>query len=713
MKKYSTLLLLLAVVINFQCARTPSQKLVFSCSSDNDLYRVATDNGIPSKRYDSPKQAVESAANGSGVLILADNYPIKTTAIDSAVYELAVKKNLRLYVEFPLQLPGMKTGEIRKTHWERGVVTSDVFGDSLKKMRIVMIQDCHFVPVAATTPLLVVAKIAGFDTVVYGLDSTKTHPILFQHPAGNLLVSTTKLSQFVTGRYAPKQAWAQIWKMIFHWLQPGRPVPNLKWTSLVRASFKPDASLPRNARRNAIRRGVEWYSNSRLLMDKSWKEKFVQAKNYYDRVGPAPSQNLPAGDGSLGILEGFNAKIKYDGSQPIRWYQRADCSGEAAMAIALEGLVDSDKKHLSIAGNLLDFLYFNSNIQHGPRANPASPSYGLLGWDTTEHSSGVYYGDDNARAILGTLTAAAALKSGRWDEAALRVILANFRTSGPSGFRKPRIEEDDLQEHGWKYYWQKDITHYAPHYQAWIWACYLWLYNKTNYQPLLDRTKTGIRKMMQAYPDNWHWTNGLQQERARMVLPLAWLIRVEDTPEHRAWLKQITDDLLSFQDTCGAIREEIGHVGHGSYAPPKSNREYGTTEAPLIQENGDPLADMLYTSNFALFSLTEAAAATGEAQLKRAVEKLADFMIRIQVRSKAHPELDGAWFRAFDFNRWEYWASNADAGWGAWSTETGWTQGWIVSMLAMQELQTNLWDFTADSKIAKHFEKYQKMMLTF
>jgi hypothetical protein len=30
----------------------------------------------------------------------------------------------------------------------------------------------------------------------------------------------------------------------------------------------------------------------------------------------------------------------------------------------------------------------------------------------------------------------------------------------------------------------------------------------------------------------------------------------------------------------------------------------------------------------------------------------------VQVRSEGRPELDGAWFRAFDFKRWEYWASN-------------------------------------------------------
>jgi hypothetical protein len=382
------------------------------------------------------------------------------------------------------------------------------------------------------------------------------------------------------------------------------------------------------------------------------------------------------------------------------------------MAIALHGFLTDNQRDKKTAGNLQDWIYSNSSLQQGPRARPESPSFGFIDWFThSDENEGVYYSDDNARVILGTITTSAALNSDRWDEGLLKAILANFRTTGPAGFKPRRLEEPDLQDLGWEHYRNDEYYHYAPHFQSWIWAAYLWLYDKTKYEPLIELSETGIRNMMKAYPDEWHWTNGLQQERARMVLPLAWLLRVDDTPEHREWLYQITDDLLSFQDESGAISEDLGDVGHGKYAPPKSNAAYGTNEAPLIQENGDPVADMLYTSNFAFFSLTEAAAATGDAKLNEAVQKLADFLVRIQVRSEAHPELDGAWYRAFDFDRWEYWASNADAGWGAWSTETGWTQGWISTMLMFNELNTNLWDFTSESKIAIHFDKVGGQML--
>ena len=55
--------------------------------------------------------------------------------------------------------------------------------------------------------------------------------------------------------------------------------------------------------------------------------------------------------------------------------------------------------------------------------------------------------------------------------------------------------------------------------------------------------------------------NGVQLQKARMLLPLAWLVRVRDTPQHRAWLSRVADDLLRSQQPCGAIREQICDVG--------------------------------------------------------------------------------------------------------------------------------------------------------
>jgi hypothetical protein len=196
-----------------------------------------------------------------------------------------------------------------------------------------------------------------------------------------------------------------------------------------------------------------------------------------------------------------------------------------------------------------------------------------------------------------------------------------------------------------------------------------------------------------------------------MLLPLAWLVRVEDSPEHRNWLQKIADDLIANQSECGAIREQLGEAGKGGFPPPSSNEAYGTTEAPLIQTNADGVSDLLYTSNFAFLGLHEAAAATNEQIYRDAENKLAEFLCRIQIRSEKHPELDGGWFRAFDFNRWEYWASNADAGWGAWSIETGWTQSWITAVLGLRQIKTSVWDYTKESKVEQHFDALRKQMI--
>lgn len=199
---------------------------------------------------------------------------------------------------------------------------------------------------------------------------------------------------------------------------------------------------------------------------------------------------------------------------------------------------------------------------------------------------------------------------------------------------------------------------------------------------------------MAAYPDLWHWTNGIQQERARMVLPLAWLYRVSPTEEHRAWLERITSDIARNQVECGAIREELGDPSKGSFGAERCNADYGQNEAPLIFRNGDPVADMLYTCNFAVFALNEAACATGDPKIRKMADSLGEFLVRIQVRSESRKNVDGAWFRAFNYRNWDYWASNADAGWGAQSTLTGWIQSWIVATLALMEKGTSFWDVT-------------------
>jgi len=719
--------------------------LILACREDNDLYRVLADTGITCARFDTAQQALEYAPPGAGLMALADGYPDALTPIDPAFYDTAAENSLRLYVEFPAAIPGQSVGEPRGITWERGVVASNAFEPNLTNLRILAIHGCRFIPVPAENPHIAVARVAGFDSAIYGLPQ-ETFPNLYEHPRGNLLVSTTKLSQFVTARYAPVEAWRAIWRWILGWVMQGA-APQPLWTPTVRPSYAADDALPDDIEAQAFRRGVAWFQSARLLVHPSWEgvpERRLDALRHAAAGRPEP---LPEGDGSRGMIEGASGAIGPDGCQGWSTSLRNDCMGEASATMALGEALGVEPRGKTIARNLNDYIYgvfgacgppvtpntlpdevllgaqrsprvlpasqeprhFNSLIAQGSRADPASPSYGLLSWGTL--SPGVYYGDDNARSMLGTIAAAALLHTDRWDQGVLRCMLANLRTTGPQGFRDGRIDEEPLQENGWRHYWTTPRTHYAPHYEAWLWAALLWAYGRTGFAPFLERPRTALGLTMKAYPDEWRWTNGIQQERARMILPLAWLVRVEDTEEHRQWLRFMAQELLSHQDQSGAIREELGPPDKGSYGPPQSNEDYGTTEATLIQANGDPVCDLLYTTNFAFVGLHEAAAATGEPLYAEAEDRLARFLCRIQVRSELRPELDGGWFRAFEFRQWDYWGSSADLGWGVWSIESGWTQAWIASVLALRQLRTSLWELTANSAIRRHLNELVAIML--
>ena len=173
--------------------------------------------------------------------------------------------------------------------------------------------------------------------------------------------------------------------------------------------------------------------------------------------------------------------------------------------------------------------YSFKEFRDGPRNDPASPTYGLLGWAYTH--KWVYYGDDNARSILGTILAAKVLGTDKWNQKIAEAIDANFNTTGKNGFRGGRLHEQDIQQNGLEFYQNRDLINPHPHYESWIWACYLWQYANTGDSKYLNLTEKAISLTMAAYPDGWSWTNGIQQERARMLLPLAWLYRVSPTEE--------------------------------------------------------------------------------------------------------------------------------------------------------------------------------------
>ena len=188
-------------------------------------------------------------------------------------------------------------------------------------------------------PYLVLARIAGVDTADFGLTDAVAAPLLFDHPRGNLLVATTKLSNFITGRYMPEDAWRTIWQTILKRLQPDSPVAALHWTPTVRPSYGRDEPLPADVELQALRRSTDWLTTNRMLRHSTWSKEMMDWSLHYNNLHDMPGTNYPEGDGSLGIIEGFSSTIRADGSQPMRYAVRNDCMGEVAMQLALDAVV--------------------------------------------------------------------------------------------------------------------------------------------------------------------------------------------------------------------------------------------------------------------------------------------------------------------------------------------------------------------------------------
>lgn len=709
MKKIFLLLVAALAGFAFFACKNTSPAVYMSGSEANDLYNLLLAEGIDVHLFDTPGQAVEAAPEGSALILTAADYPAQGQAIDEAVVSKAADKKLRVFAEFVSSWPGMEIDSaIERGTVERTVVLTDGFAPLLEPMDLLSTNDTRYFKAKNDSALLALGRLAGFDTAVYGIEDTGLSPVLVKGPHGEL-VAMTSLSNFKTARYAPVDHWQALWTGIMRQLTGDKDFAFKAWPSDPHPTYGPDDVLAADARSNAVRRSAQWLEKGRFIPSEEWLDTIVKYQgDGITPLGPPASQDFKIGDGSCGLLEGHASNIYTDGTEQYRYWMRADVQGEGAFLLASAAQMLGEQKYADIANNVLGYVFDGDDFRRKNHRDPKSDVYGLIGWAVTHPH--VFYNDDNARLILGAIGAQAMLGTERWNKDIAECIMANFRLANDGGFLPDRFEEPELLAKGRDHYAKSDLVLPHPHFESWMWACYLWLYDKTGYKPLLDKAEAAIKTTMENYPDGWHWTNGIQQERARMVLPLAWLVRVDDTPEHRQWLNTVVDKLLENQDKSGAIREELGDPSKGLFGFSKSNADYGVTEAPLIARNGDPVADLLYTNNFAFFALNEAAEATGDERIRQATDRLADFLIRIQATSESHPDLDGAWMRAFDYDRWDYYASNADHGWGAWSTLTGWIQTWITATQTLIDRRTSYWDLTKDSSIKKEADRAMWML---
>jgi len=624
-------------------------KLNLVCSPTNDLYRLLVTAGQPVERFETPQEAVEALGQGSSLFVLADTYPYKPIELSEDLIDKMSGKDLSAYIEFVGSWP-YGTGEYsikggrREAVNMRAVVVGGGLAPYVKANTLLSLHKCTFMPLPYYPPILAIGEIPGYTSASGNLPKW-THPrsarneyftLLGRSSLGKFVLAGTKLSHLVTGRYEPSGEWRLVWQGIIK-MVTGEDVELPPVTSLTKPSFTREEELPEGFQSEALRKATDWYLESKLLVH---PERPVDTQG---QLQPWPGANVPVGNGQLGILEGFASAIEPSGYNMFNFAVKKHTVAESALALALGGKCLKDTRKEEVAGNLLNFFFDNAPKNAGDDAATLDVS------------------DSAGRALIAAAAAASLLNDGERKNA-LAQSLTPLLAGAKNGAR--------------------------PGDSAYLWAYALWAYRQTGETAFFDFAKKGLAAAMESYGAERGWGPGIQQERARILLPLAWLVRVEDEQLHREWLRKVCEDLLALQDASGAI-------GEASAVKPEPREE--SSSSLLISENGDKAADFLYTINFALLGLHEAFKTTGDSYYEDGSEKLAGFVCRVQVKSILHPELNGSWFRGFDYGHWRYWGGDVSPRLGAWSVTAGQSQAWISAVLAMRELDTSLWDILSQA----------------
>lgn len=457
------------------------------------------------------------------------------------------------------------------------------------------------------------------------------------------LVSSIRLSNFHRARFAPKKRWQSIIAGIVSFLTGEKvvlefPLPVCSYSE-SRINSSSDAS-------DVIRLGIDWIEKSEIL------------KN----------------GGHGGAREGFSNRISAkDGTHNRNSNIRADCTNEIGGALMLDALICDNEKSLEYANALFDFAFENFQIKSGEHK-------GMLRWS----EGGWYdcYQDDVARATVPLLLCRHfGVPVPHFDDicAALDYLVC---TTAKDGIRVPCTQIGNMSEDFIKKITGDSAAEPCAHFNAFYHAALLLAFLVCGDKRYLECAERGLETLMSAFPETRRETSETE-EYCRLVFPLAVLYGVTEKKEHYAWLNRVVDGLRKFRHPSGGYAEwDTGYKAGCS-----RNHE---GECALLADNGDPVADLLYSNNWLPLGFAYAYYVTGEKKFYDLWCGVASFIASAQMHSDL-PNLNGAWARAFDMDTRENYGMPHDKGWGPQCIESGWTVGEILIGLQFMHAAESKW----------------------
>ena len=522
---------------------------------------------------------------------------------------------------------------------EEGGIPGLETGDLLDDMSNRMMQPWY--PVPGLTPILVYRE----QVIAHRHWNASREEIAQNAGLGlwtigeTVMMCSFEVHNFARARFAPRQSWEKLIRYLARWITGGEPesLP----ASPVRCSWDADLSDDaafEHSRKEAVDRGIRWLEQ--FLVD----------------------------GGKCGIREGMRHYIDPDGKQKTADEVRTDCSGEAAGAFRFYGLLTGDRGSLAAADDLCDFVL-------GPMQVKGGIFDGMLRWTATAWQ--VCYQDDAARALLPMLYDC--LISGNRERlpGVFRALDFLVKTTAKDGCRVARTDAPNLTEEGIRALREAEHGLLSAHYNAYYHAALLLAYKAGGDPVYLDTARKGVETIMGLYPETRR-EQSETEELCRLILPLAALFDATRDEKHLAMLHKVTDDLVTHRHPSGGFCEwDTG------YKASCSRESRG--ECSLLTENGDPVADLLYSSNWLPVGFAWAYHVTGDEKFRKLWRDIASFCIRSQLLSD-EPTAHGCWCRAFDMDLGEVFGCPHDVGWAACCSESGWTDAEILMGLMMPEL---------------------------
>ena len=628
----------------------------------SELKEIAGILGI-SVKFES---GLDTVKKGEPLWILPASYPEvhKFTSDELEKLNELTEGGSRILVEFDLPVLSSEITN-RQCRFERLVirqtdhpVTSDMNLLDLFEAHQAWFQSSDTLP-EKTHELLSIARVSGFDKAVFGLPG-KTFPALCCLPSvgnGSLLWSATSISSPSDRRYKPINRWRNLIGQILLYLNSMDTRNIDKEISITPDIISISTSNREKLYREAIDNNLKWYQNTEVLIE---------------------------ADGTKGVLEGLNSGIDIDGNQICMLHEgkpneRADCNIQSAFAFMAGGSILGNEQYAGIGKNLLNFTI--SDFQYKDK----SVYSGLWRWFKTGYEKTVFYSDDNGWAGFLTLLYGAVSGDKAVLESGLRTAVSLKQTWGASGHRRRRIDLPDFYSlngrQGLREESPGEDVYKSPHYEASAMAAMALASFITGDNSFTDVIKPGLDDYIKKWPDDIFFQHSENDDGSKFATALLFASEATGDVKYKNKAIEILQGFIDVQLKCGAI-PDVDRPGE-RYGKNRSNGDYGTFESSIFQDSGDLVTDQVYGTSFMLMALYFAEIfSPGNESISKAKTGLADFLVQIQLKDTGRKILDGAWMRAFDPVRWEYYGASGDWAYGPYLMETGWCQAIIVLCLS-------------------------------